>query len=112
MTVQEQINNLIQEIWERKESWDAQWLAEKRIELVAWLPNLNDKIAEFEHEYFSVLQLALATEPVFARAQAKCKAGDEYKRLKQAQGLERSVIEMIRSINKFIKIKEAEYQNN
>lgn len=107
------INEILNDINQSRTNWDAQMLAEKRIELVSWLGNLTEKIAEFEHQYYTVISLAMEDPKMtHAKAQSKARAGDEYLRLRKAQGLEKAVIEMIRSINRYIKIKEDEMANN
>ena len=111
-TLSDNINEIINDINSHRGDWDAQYLAEKRIELSTWLANLNEKIAEFEHQYYVVCQMAIDKDPSlsFAKAQNMAKAGDEYLKLRKAQGLEKAVVEMVRSINRFIRLKENEQE--
>ena len=112
MTIRELINTELDEINSKKNDLDAFWLSEKLIRLSVLYGNLTGHIAEMESGYFKLLQLTLDTHPdiKFNRAESMCKASDEYLKYRQALALEKSVIETIRSIKRFIKLREQDEQ--
>jgi hypothetical protein len=93
---------------ENKDKLDAFWLSEKLVNLSVLYGNLTSHIADMESGYHKLLQLTLDSNPdiKFNRAESICKASEEYLRYRKALALEKSVIETIRSIKKFIKLRE------
>ena len=112
MTISELIWAEINEIRNQKDNWDACYLSEKLISLTSLHASLTQHIAEMENAYHKLLQLTLEshTDIKFNRAESLCKASDEYLKYKKAVNLEKSLIEEIRAIKKYISIREREQQ--
>jgi len=110
MTISELIWSEIDNINSQKDSWDAGYLAEKLIILSSYHANLTSHLAEMENRYHKALQLALESYPnlPYNKLESKVKAGDEYLKYKKAVNLEKSVVELTRSLKKFINIKTNE----
>lgn len=104
----------INQIQSEKENYDPVILAEHLITLSALYGNLTQHIADLEHQYQCVLKLAIDQDPEkpYSKIESLAKSGDEYYKLKQAQGMEKTLIETIRSIKKYIAIKQHEYETS
>lgn len=104
----------LNEINSKKDELDAFWLSEKLVNLSVLYGNLTQHIAEAENAYHKLLQLTLDTYPdiKFNRAESICKASDEYLKYRKALALEKSVVETIRSIKKFIRLREQDQQQS
>ena len=111
-TISELIWEVINEISAKKGNFDPATLAEQLIILSTLYANLTEKIAEFENQYNGVIGMAIDAFPDKPqnRIENEAKRGSEYYNLKKAQALERAVIQIIRSSNKFIRIKEREQE--
>jgi hypothetical protein len=110
-TISELVWEQINEIHIQKEKWDASYLSEKLVILSTLYANLSKHIADLENAYHKLLYVIAQEEEKITRAEIKAKAGDEYYRLRQAQLLEKSLIEEIRSIKKYIKVREHEAES-
>jgi len=108
MSIQELIWIEFNEINSKKDELDAFWLSEKLVNLSVLYGNLTSHIADMESNYYKLLQKTLEEKPdiKFNRAESICKASKEYLKYRKALALEKSVIETIRSIKKFIKLRE------
>lgn len=102
--------NEINEIHEQKEKWDAGFLSEKLVIISTLYANLTKHIADLENAYHKLLYATMQGEEKITRAEITAKAGDEYYRLRKAQLLEKALIEEIRSIKKYIRVKEQEFE--
>ena len=120
-TIREKIWAELNEINKQKENFDPVTLAEKLIVLSTLYGNLTSHIAEKENAYYKILDLSLGrvvqTEKgvqnvPFNRAEISAKAGNEYLELREAQALEKSLIETIRGIKKYIQIKSNEMESS
>lgn len=113
-TISEMIWEKINEIGLNKAEYDPYKLSEDLIYLSALYGNLTQHIAEMESGYHKLLQLTLETHPdiKFNRAESICKASEEYLKYRKALALEKSLVESIRSIKKFIKLREQEQQQS
>jgi len=98
----------INDIHASKEKWDASYLTEKLVILSTLYANLTKHIADLENAYNKLFYIIIQEEEKVTRAEIKAKAGDEYHRLRKAQMLEKALIEEIRSIKKYVKVKEHE----
>jgi len=112
-TISEMIFEVINEIRGNKEKWDGFYLSEKLVELTMLHSSLSSKIAEFQVAYNRLLDMALIEHPDWSakRAEISAKAGDEFELLIKSIHLEKSLIEEIRSLKTYIKIREREFQN-
>lgn len=79
-------------------------------ELSALYGNILDRIKDTEMIYNKVLLKHLEEEQKANRAKIKAEITDEYQDLKDATNTEKVAIQMIRSLSKFLKAKENEYQ--
>lgn len=102
----------INEIEAKKDNYDPAYLSEKLVDLSALYANLTQHIADLESQYFKVLNMAMEKDDKISAARAKvmANAGDEYLKFRKAQMLEKSLIEEIRSIKIYIKIRQNEFQ--
>lgn len=112
MTIQDLIWEELNKINSNKDKLDAFWLSEKLVNLSVLYGNLTSHIADMESNYHKLLQLTLETQPdiKFNRAESICKASDEYLKYRKALALEKATVETIRSIKKFIKLREEDKQ--
>ena len=108
MSIQELIWIELNEINSKKDELDAFWLSEKLVNLSILYGNLTSHIADMESNYYKLLQMTLEekSDIKFNRAESICKASDEYLKYRKALAIEKSVVETIRSIKKFIKLRE------
>jgi hypothetical protein len=109
-TISTMIWEVINDISSNKGNYDPATLSSQLITLSTLYANLTEKIAEFEYQYQGVVGLALDKDPdkPYNKIENECKRSEEHYRLKKAQALEKAVIQIIRSTNKFIRIKENE----
>lgn len=113
-TITNLINEEINDINSHKDNYDPAYLSEKLITLSVLYSNLTSHLADMDSAYYKLLQLTLDTYPneKYNRIEAKVRASEEWLKLKKAQGLEKSLIECIRSIKKYIKIKTNEQESS
>ena len=111
-TITELIWDVINDISANKGKYDPVTLSEQLITLSTLYANLTEKIAEFENQYHGVVGMALDKDPKmpYNKIEKEAKRGNEYYRLRKAEALEKAVIQIIRSSNKFIRLKEQEQQ--
>lgn len=106
--IQDMIWNEINNI--RKSGDDAQSLARLVVNLSSLYANLTDRIADFETAY--CLKLAEIEknnqEKPYNKIEMESKILLEYQQLRKAQALEKAVIQIIRSSNRLIDLKEKE----
>jgi hypothetical protein len=109
-TISDLIYAEINLINQTKEKWDAGYLSERLLSLSILYSNLTLHIAEMESAYYGVLRLALDKEDKISvsKAEIYARSGEEYAQLRKAQNLEKAVIETIRSLKKYIRVKEQE----
>lgn len=112
--IRELINAELDEINSKKNDLDAFWLSEKLVNLSVLYGNLTSHIADMESGYHKLLQMTLEAKPdiKFNRAESICKASEEYLKYKQALALEKAVVETVRSIKKFIRLREEEQRQS
>ena len=79
-------------------------------EISALYGNILDRIKDTEMIYNKVLLQNLEEEKKANRAKIKAEISPEYADLKDATNTEKVAIQMIRSLSKFLKVKENEYQ--
>lgn len=110
MTLSEIIWEKINEVRNSKAQWSPEYLSEVLVDMSVLHASLTEKVAEFENAYYKVLDLAMQKEEKLsvARAEISAKAGEEYLTYKKAFNLEKSLVECIRSIKKFIKVRGEE----
>ena len=110
-TITETIWESINEIEAKKENYNPAYLSEKLIDISALYANLTQHIAELENQYFKVLNMAMEKEDKMSSVKAKimANAGDEYLKFRKAQMLEKALIEEIRSIKIYIRIRQNEF---
>jgi len=72
--------------------------------------NILDRIKDTEMIYNKVLLDELNKEQKANRAKIRAEITDEYQDMKDATNTEKVAIQMIRSLSKFLKAKENEYQ--
>lgn len=80
-------------------------------EISALYGNILDRIKDTEMIYNKVLLGFLDEEKKANRAKIKAEISKEYQDLKDANNTEKVAIQMIRSLSKFLKAKENEYQS-
>ena len=113
-TITETIWESINEIEKKKENYDPAYLSEKLVDLSALYANLTQHIAELESQYFKVLNMAMEKDEKISSARAKimANAGDEYLKFRKAQMLEKALIEEIRSIKLYIRVRQNEFEGS
>lgn len=79
-------------------------------EISALYGNILDRIKDTEMIYNKVLLAYLDSEQKANRAKIKAEITQEYQDLKDATNTEKVCLQMIRSLSKFLKAKESEYQ--
>jgi hypothetical protein len=112
LSIQNLIWGVINDIQSHKDSYDPVTLSEQIITLSTLYANLTKQIADFENQYHGVIGLALDKDPdkPYNKIEKEAKRGEEYYKLRKAEALEKSVIQIIRSANKYIRLKEQEQQ--
>ena len=77
-------------------------------ELSSLYGNVNDRILETDLAYNRVLKDALDINEKTNRATIQAKTTDEYKQMMIAKNTEKELLALIRSLNRFLKVKEDE----
>lgn len=113
-TISQLIWNELNEIHKDKGNYDPALIAEKLVNLSVLYANLTEKIAEFESQYIALVGMAQEKDPdrPYAKVEAEAKNTQEYFRLRKAQALEKALVECIRSLKKYLKVKEGELQSS
>jgi hypothetical protein len=111
-TISQMIWAVINDIESSKDNYDPVTLSEKIIKLSCLYANLTSHIADKENAYQQVLgkELDKDFETPFNKVELRAKRTNEYVELKKATALEKSVVQIIRATNKFIKIKSSEQE--
>lgn len=106
----DQIKNLLKEIRENKALLDGHIASEKLVELSVLHASLTESIAYGQQKYSQYLDELLEANPKYSVARAKIKAetSDLYLQKNYLERLERSVLEEIRNLRRYIKIREGE----
>lgn len=79
-------------------------------ELSSLYGNILDRIKDTEMIYNKILLKYLDEEQKANRAKIRAEISQEYADMKDATNTEKVTIQMIRSLSKFLKVKENEYQ--
>ena len=113
-TIQKMIWEELNEIHKNKGNYDPSLCAEKLVNLSILYANLTEKIADFEYIYNGIIQLASDKdkERPYAKIEAEAKGSQEYYTLRKAQALEKALIECIRSLKKYLKVKTGEVESS
>jgi len=106
MTVRELIQSYQNEISNKDITPDR--AAEILTKLAAIYGNVNDKILETDISYNKVLKVELERNEKANRAQIVAKTSDEYREMMEARNAEKGLLALIRSLNRFLKVKEDE----
>lgn len=102
--VMERVNRL-----QKMEEVQASEAAEILVELSSLMGNVTHAIEERQKSYFLKLRAILEEEGMsVAKAEIIAKTSDEWSALEQARGLEKTIIEVTRSLKKFIQVKKDE----
>ena len=111
-TITEKIFAELDEIHKMKDNIEPSVLAEKLVILSTYYAHLTAHLAELERQYYKTLDLAFESEEKMTAAKAKIKAqaGDEYRKYLQAKNLALALVEQIRSIKIFIRVKQGDYE--
>jgi len=111
-TITEKIFAELEEIHKAKDNLDPSSLAERLVILSTYYANLTSHLADLESQYYKTLDLAMESEEKMTAAKAKIKAqaGEEYRKYLQAKNLALSLVEQIRSIKVFIRVKQGEWE--
>ena len=109
-TITSMVFDLVAEIQEKQGEYDPITLSEQLIDLSRLYCGLTAKIADLEHEYQTELgkEMDKDFDKPFNKVELRAKQTDSYYQLKKALALEKSVIQLIRASNRFIKLKENE----
>lgn len=109
-TIQEMIWDCINAIQKNQSDQDPATLAQQVIQLSTLYANLTKQIADFEHAYQTRLGDLMDLSPTepFNKIELAAKRFDEYHKLKTATALEKSCVQIIRAVNKYIKIRQNE----
>ena len=105
-----QINSLTEEIKQGTDNYDAVILSEQNVNLSRLYGNLTAEIARLEHDYDELRRKKLDDDfemPV-NKLDIITRSTDEHYKLKNAQGAEKALIQLIRANNRLIRIKENE----
>jgi len=108
-TIRERINNYQTEILKGDLQPDRAAIILN--EISSLYGNILDRIKDTEMIYNRVLLNHLEEEQKANRAKIKAEITQEYQDLKDATNTEKVAIQMIRSLSKFLKAKENEYQS-
>ena len=84
--------------------------SEMLIEMSALLGNVLDKITETEMLYNQVLLKNYDSEKTANRAKIKSEITDEFKNMRDAKNTEKVLLEVIRGLKYFLRMKEDEYK--
>jgi hypothetical protein len=111
MNIEDLINDEINQIHKESDQWDAVLCAQHLVALSVYYSNLNRHLADLESAYHKFYKFTLDSFPEQSAAKLKIiiEASDEYERLNKARRLERSLVEIIRSLKRYTKAKENEY---
>lgn len=111
MTIREEINRITNEIKSKRDMMTPMIASDRLMELTVWHSSLTAHISEFQFKYNKKLSSILETDeklPI-SKAEIIAKASDEYKQLDEALRLEKSLVEIIRSLKIWIKSRAEEY---
>jgi len=110
MTISEEIFKILNEIRGFKDLLDMNTASDKLNDLSVWHASLTSHIAKKQNDYNKKLDNLLEENPKWSvrRAEIKAKAGEEYFELDKAIKLEKSLIEGIRSLKIWIKVRTSE----
>jgi hypothetical protein len=105
-----QIESTTEDIKSGTDNYDAMTLSEQNVKLSRLYGNLTSEIARLEHDYDVLRKNKLDNDfdmPV-NKLDIITKSTEEYYKLKNAQGVEKALIQLIRANNRLIRIKENE----
>ena len=113
-TIREIIWNEIDEINKEKENLDPVLCSEKLVILSTYYANLNKHLADLQDKFYKFHAMTMDANPEMSAAKLNIivKAGDEYQRMNEAEKLDRSLLQVIRSMNKYIKAKAGEFESS
>lgn len=105
-----QIKELMEKIKSETKDYDPILLAEQNIDLSRLYGNLTEEIATLEHAYDELRAKNLDNDfdMKINKLDILARKSDEHLALKNAQGVEKALIQMIRANSRLIKIKENE----
>ena len=106
MTIRELIDSYQSEIKNKDITPDR--AAELLNKLASIMGNINDRILETDIAYNSILKKALEENEKANRAVIVAKCSPEYKEMMEAKNTEKEAIYLIRSLNRFLRVKEDE----
>lgn len=88
--------------------------AEKLVVLSTYYANLNKHIADLQDKFYRFHAMTMDLNPEMSAAKLKVivQASDEYRRKNEAERLEKSLIEVIRSLKRYVRIKEGEWESS
>jgi len=111
-TIRDIIYKEIDEVNKEKDQFDPVLCAEKLVVLSTYYANLNKHIADLQDKFYRFHAMTMDLNPEMSAAKLKVivQASDEYQRKNEAERLEKSLIEVIRSLKKYVRIKEGEYE--
>ena len=113
MTIREEVFSIINDIKANQDKWDGHYLSDKLVELTTWYCSLSSHIAELQGKHATDLDLASSVmvngkEISSARAKIKAQAMNTYAELLKALALEKSLVEQIRSLKIYIRVRSEE----
>lgn len=113
-TTLEEIKNILAEIRENKNMMDGAIAMEKAILLSTYQANLVEEIAIAQQEYSQALDLLLEENEKMSvsRAKIKLESFDLYRELNKKTKMSAVVLEEIRSLRAFAKIRQGEYEGS
>lgn len=106
MTIRDMVKAMQREI--RDTDLQPDRAADLLLKLTALMGNTNDEIREADHQYAEVLLHYLDTDEAANRAKIRAETSTQYLRKREARDTRELVIEMVRSLKYYLKVKEEE----
>ena len=111
-SIRDSIRKILSDTWANNDMQPME-ASDKLIKLSAMLGNVGDAIVQYERSYarIKIDKMLEDTKMPTSKVEILCQDTDQYQQLREAKELQRAMIEAIRSLKVFIRVREDEFQN-
>lgn len=110
----EELKKQIRVVQEKEIRKDPHRIADALVYFSSWHATLTEELVDYEMAYNEKLDALLGSETTtsVSHAEVKAKTTKEYRKWQKAKALEKSLIEVIRSLKYWIRTREEEYKQS